>query len=296
MEDYQLRLLDRHSVITFNAMTSPCELLVDCLDSQLLHKLATYAVTETRRIEQKYSRYIRGNLCDRINNSQAKPVTIDEECYRLLSFADECYQLSDGLFDITSGVLRKVWQFDGSDNIATQSDISAILPFIGWKKVEYSPSSIILPNLMQIDFGGIGKEYAVSRVAQGCLTLAPEHSVLVNFGGDIQINQIRKDQRAWQVGIENPLADNCAMQYLAIKQGAVATSGDSKRYLLKEGLRYSHILNPKTGWPVTNAPKSVTVATSQCIQAGCLATLALLQGEDAEAFLAAQQVQFWCKR
>ena len=76
----------------------------------------------------------------------------------------------------------------------------------------------------------------------------------------------------------------------------MATSGDARRYLLKDGKRFSHILNPETGYPIENAPRSVTVAAPHCIQAGLLATLALLQGAKAEAFLDDQAVKFWCCR
>ena len=141
---------------------------------------------------------------------------------------------------------------------------------------------------MEIDFGGVGKEYAVSLIAEQFRHRIPNLSCLINLGGDIQITCPREDHQCWNVGIEN------SAQAIALKEGALATSGDAKRYLLKNGKRYSHILNPKTGWPVPNGPASVTVHSPLCVQAGSLATLALLQGKHAEEFLKEQDVQYWC--
>jgi thiamine biosynthesis lipoprotein len=231
-----------------------------------------------------------------INQSKGKPVAIDDETYRLLEFANTCYQLSEGMFDITSGVLRKAWKFDGSDKLPDDQQVAELLPFIGWQSVIYTQESITIPKGFELDFGGFGKEYAVDAVAKICALSQPNISVLVNFGGDIQVTQARTQQRTWQIGIENPNAESHAINVLKIKAGGLATSGDAQRFLLKDGVRYSHILNPKTGYPISHAARSITVASSHCIQAGLLATLALLQGVDAETFLAAQKVKYWSQR
>ncbi len=294
--EFKIQFHPDYASIQFSAMASPCDLLVDSQDPELIEKLALASVQETKRIENKFSRYLSNNLCHAINQSCGQPVEIDEECFRLLEFANTCFELSDGLFDLTSGVLRKIWRFDGSDNIATQAQVEQMLPFIGWQKIHYTENHICVPEHMELDFGGIGKEYAVSKVAELALKLAPSNSVLVNFGGDIQVSQAKAKGQPWQVGIENPDFDQQTTKLIAIRQGSLATSGDSRRYLLCDGIRYSHILNPKTGWPVQGAPRAVTVAANQCIQAGCLATLALLNGENAEAFLQAQNIQYWCLR
>ncbi|MGQ8365386.1 FAD:protein FMN transferase [Glaciecola sp. 1036] len=293
--DYQLETKEDFIIGRFNAMASPCELLIDSKDLSLGQNLMSVAVNETRRIEAKFSRYKNDNLMHAINNSRGNPVFIDQETYQLLQFADTCYQLSEGMFDITSGVLRKIWKFDGSDNIPTATQVRQILPFIDWQKVVFTPTQIILPKGFELDLGGIGKEYAVSRVSNLMLSMAPNNSVLVNFGGDIQVSQVRKDKKAWQVGIENP-TNAKGLAVVQIREGGLATSGDANRYLLKDNKRYSHILNPKTGYSIENAPRSVTVAGIDCIQSGILATLALLQGQQSETFLEAQGVTFWCYR
>jgi thiamine biosynthesis lipoprotein len=121
---------------------------------------------------------------------------------------------------------------------------------------------------------------------------APQAALLVNFGGDLAVSGPRPDGRAWQVGIERPGGHDAALR-LELVAGALATSGDARRFLLKDGVRLGHILDPRDGWPVRGAPRSVTVAAGRCIEAGTLATLALLQGPDAESWLAQQGAPHW---
>ena len=281
----------------FNAMASPCELLIDTTDQQLAEKLATIAQQETLRIEQKFSRYRDDNIIHAINHSIGEPVEVDRETADLLDYAQQCYQISDGMFDITSGVLRRIWRFDGSSNIPDQQRVSEVLKLVGWQKVKWQRPMITLQPGMEIDLGGIGKEYAVDRVAQ--LLLADSNtSCLINFGGDLRVTAPRHDGSSWIIAVESPDASNTPQPgspSLLLSRGAIATSGDAKRYLLKDGVRYSHILNPKTGWPVTGGPRSITVAANTCTEAGILSTLALLHGKDAEEFLTIQDVQYWCE-
>ena len=281
--------------VKFNAMASPCELLVDSVDQQLGEQLGQLVANEVWRIEQKYSRYNTQSVCSAINQSQGLPLAIDDETYALLNFAKLCFDLSDGLFDISSGILRRVWHFDCSDNLPTPAQISALLSNIGFNKIVFDQSSIILPKGMELDFGGIGKEYAVDK----CIQLLQAHSpvaALVNLGGDLAVTTERSDGQAWQIGIEHPGFVQQQTMVVSLRSGALATSGDAKRYLLKDGIRYSHILNPRTGCSITDAPRSVTVAAPQCIQAGMLATLAMLQGRDAQILLDSQPLPHWIIR
>ncbi len=281
--------------ISFYAMASPCEILFDSQNERLADTVASLVTKEVWRIEDKYSRYNANSLCSEINTSQGLTIAIDNETYLLLNFADQCFQLSEGLFDITSGVLRQAWHFDGSDIIPHKAKIDKLLKFVGWHKIEYDQKSMTLPAGMEIDFGGLGKEYAVDRCIQLIKTVT-QCPVLVNLGGDLCATDTRKNNESWQIGIEHPGFVDNTTQIVKLKKGALATSGDAKRYLLKNGKRYSHILNAITGWPVENAPRSMTVAAPQCIQAGILATLALLQGNNAENFLDEQEIKYWAIR
>ncbi|HSP35152.1 MAG TPA: FAD:protein FMN transferase, partial [Thermoanaerobaculia bacterium] len=200
---------------------------------------------------------------------------------------------SDGLFDITSGVLRRVWTFDGRSRVPSRHDVKECLRYVGWHRVTWQNPMLTLPRGMQIDFGGIGKEYAVDRAA-ALIAARSAISFVVNFGGDLYARGTRRGGRTWGVGVDDPTRTGQAALYrLDIASGGIATSGDSRRYVIYRGKRLGHILNPKTGWPVEGAPRSVTVVGRTCLEAGTLSTLAYLQGAQARSYLAEQGVQFW---
>jgi len=220
---------------------------------------------------------------------------VDAETAHLLNFAANCFRVSDGLFDITSGVLRRIWRFDGSDNVPTNAQIKSLRQSIGWEKVSWKPPAIVLPAGMEIDLGGLAKEYAVDK-ALGAVRELTSLPALVNFGGDLRVSGPRAQGKRWKVAIESINASGEVAGLLELADGALATSGDARRFLLKDGVRYGHILNPSTGRPVERAPRSVTVAAATCVEAGMIATLAVLQGKGAEAFLEREGVRAWCIR
>lgn len=279
---------------TFQAMASPCEILLETDDTGLASELGCLVAEEAWRIEAKFSRYRSDSVLTDINKSRGKPVRVDTETAALIDFAAECHRLSEGLFDVTSGLLRRVWNFDGSDRLPDAGAVERLLPFIGFQRLEWRRPQLTLPDGMELDFGGFGKEYAVDR-ALGLASALFNGAILVNFGGDLCANRTPRDG-PWSVGIERPDTDRDARMLLDLSQGALATSGDTRRFLFKDGRRYGHILDPRTGWPIAEAPRSVTVAAGSCTEAGLLATLAILQGRDAESYLAGQGVRYWTLR
>lgn len=275
-------------------MGSPCTLLLETGDQKLAKRLVRTVADEAWRIEDKFSRYLPGNIIDRINRGNGLTVEVDEETASLIDFAATLTELSEGRFDITSGVLREVWTFDGSDNVPDTAAVNAVLERVGWDKTDWSRRLLKLRPGMQIDLGGIGKEYAVDKAAT-VLREQTDIAGLINFGGDLFATDESADAAGWKVGIEAPDSDgHIASKVIRLMNGALATSGDARRFLFKDGIRYGHILNPVTGWPVVGAPRSITVAADTCTQAGMLATLAMLQGASAETFLAQQELQYWC--
>ena len=275
-------------------MACPCEVLVDAGDEATAQRAAAAAAAEAWRVEQKFSRYRDDNILHAINNAEGRPVEVDEETTRLLDFAASCHRDSNGLFDITSGVLRRVWQFDGSDRLPEPAAVREVLKLVGWSKVQWRAPWLTMPAGMQIDFGGIGKEYAVDRAAE-LAAAASGAPLLINFGGDIRVIAPHRDGRPWLIAIEK-VASGAPPPLVEVKFGAVTTSGDARRYLLKDGVRYGHILDPRNGWPVKGAPRSVTVLEVNCTQAGLLSTLAILQGAATEKFLRKLKVRHWVVR
>lgn len=285
----------RDILFTFFAMATPCEIRLETSDFALAQAVVSAAETETRRIEQKFSRYRPDGMVSRINAAAGASIDVDDETALLLDFAAQCYELSGGLFDITSGALRRIWRFDGSDRVPHEVQISSLRPYIGWEKIVWESPRITLREGMEIDFGGLAKEYAVDRVLAIAHGMSRE-PVLVNFGGDLRVSGPRKGGLPWNVAIESVEQSGGIAGMLKLSNGALATSGDARRFLIKDGVRYGHILNPKTGMPVEQAPRSVTVAAATCIEAGMTATFAILQGRRAETFLKREGARAWCIR
>lgn len=278
--------------VRFLAMGSPCEILVWTDDADLAKKHAEPAIAQAWRIEQKFSRYRTDSVVAHIHAARGQYVPIDAETERLIDYAAQCYELSEGLFDITCGILRQAWQFDGSGQLPDPALIANLVSRIGFTRLQRGPGRLLLPEDMELDLGGLAKEYAVDCAVEAMSNRKP---ALVNFGGDLRCVKPPPDQ-AWQVGLENPIQTGDTAMVLALERGALATSGDAHRHILHQGKRYGHILDPRTGWPIPDAPKSVTVAANTCIEAGTLSTLAQLQGLNAEAFLQDMGVRHWVLR
>ena len=278
----------------FQALGGPCEVLMDVADEALALRLLDLARGEAERIERKFSRYRQDNIIHCVNTAAGRPVEVDEETANLLDYADRCHQLSEGRFDVTTGVLREVWRFDGGDRVPSAAAVARVLERVGWHKVQWRRPVIALRAGMELDLGGIGKEYAVDSTVQ-LIRRHADAAVLVNYGGDLAATGPRAGDNPWIVGVEDPAAPGRAsVGEIRLGHGGVASSGDARRFLLKDGVRYGHILDPRTGWPVVGAPRTVTVVAGTCTEAGMLATFAMLHGPEAEAFLRQQNVAFWC--
>lgn len=282
-------------VYRFAAMHSPCELRIETDDPRLADEAGRRVEAEALRIERTYSRYRADSVIGRINARAGRPVRLDDETRALIAFADQAWRLSGGRFDITSGVLRRIWRFDGSDHVPSRAQIAALRPLIGWGKVIWHGDDLTLAPGQEIDFGGLGKEYAVDSAVH-LLQGLTEAACLVNFGGDLRVTGPRRDGQPWRIGLEDALHPGEVAGRLELHTGALTTSGDARRFLLKDGVRYSHILDPRTGMPVRHPPRSVTVAAPTCIEAGLLSTLAMLHGRRAETFLKQEGIRAWCVR
>jgi FAD:protein FMN transferase len=274
----------------FDAMASACELQLEGSAMPVLETAAATAEAEVRRIEAKYSRYRSDSVVSRINAGAgaAQAVTVDEETAALLDFAGQLHAQSGGAFDITSGVLRRAWNFRSCVPPAPQA-VQALLPLIGFGAVERPDRHRVrLPQAgMEVDFGGFGKEYAADRAA-AVLRAAGVACGFVNLGGDIRVVGAHRDGSPWRFGIQHPRRPAETIASVELCDGALATSGDYERFFEHGGVRYCHVLDPRTGWPVRHW-QSVSATAPLAVAAGALCTIAMLLGADAPAFLAAQQ-------
>jgi thiamine biosynthesis lipoprotein len=274
-------------------MASRCEVRLYAATDEAARSWADAAIAEVRRIETKYSRYRDDSVTTAINRSAGgEAIAVDEETAGLLDFGASLHAQSDGRFDLTSGVLRRAWDFKAK-RVPTQQAIDALLPLIGWRRVEWRDRWLRLPTAgMEIDFGGIGKEYAADRAGTALIERGALHG-LVNLGGDVRVIGPAPDTSPWRIAIQNPRGKpGETLARLDVAQGAVATSGDYERYFVVNGRRYCHVLDPRTGWPV-DAWQSVSVVAPLAVAAGACATVAMLHSvTDGLEFLQSQGVRY----
>ena len=267
-------------IVKFRAMGSPCSVRVFAPSLVQAAEQVKPCIAEIERLEQIYSRYKASSELSQLNATAGKGpfVVTDLEMASLLDFALQAWEQSDQLFDITSGVLRRVWDFS-SGVLPTQAKVAEVLCLVGMDKISWQKPNLTLPlQGMELDFGGCVKEYAADAAAKTCRAQGIS-SGMVELGGDVAVIGPRPGGEPWRVGIRKPHSHSTqALAYIGLSEGAMASSGDYERYLDIEGRRYSHILSPKTGWPVAS-PAHVSVIAGNCLVAGTVSTVAMLKGE-----------------
>ena len=283
----------------FRAMGTPCELRLAAPSPGQAADLARAAIAEVARLEARYSRYREDSDVSAINRIGAAggSIEVDDETAALLDYADACHRESGGLFDISSGILRRAWRFDVGQ-LPDAARVQQLLQHVGWHRVDWprrdgpvadgpvadaetAPAStrrlrFTVPG-MELDFGGIVKEYAVDRVAAVLHDAGVAHG-FVNLGGDVRALGPQPDGSPWRIGIRHPREPGGLLITLELATGALASSGDYERCIVVDGRRYGHILDPRTGWPVRRMA-AVSVVAPMCVVAGSAATIGMLRDE-----------------
>jgi thiamine biosynthesis lipoprotein len=277
--------------VFFEAMGGQCEIQMEALSEAQAHTLAQYAIDEIKRIESKYSRYRPDSVVSQIASQAGQDwVECDDETLTLLDHADRLFSISGGLFDITSGVLRRAWDFRRAE-IPSDEALQVLCDLIDWPSVQREGRRVRLPKAgMELDFGGFGKEYAADLGAAVLLHRGVKQGY-VNLAGDIRVVGPKIGNQPWIVGIQDPRNRDKLAANIAITSGGIATSGDYERYFELDGRRFCHILHPKNGQPVSFW-RSVSVQASTALLAGSLATVAMLKQDQALEFLERQNVSY----
>lgn len=276
----------------FRAMGGENEIVVAASSEALATQAMRAAADEVLRIQAKYSRYVEDSVLSRINRAAGSDAALrcDTETLDLLRFADTLYHQSGGLFDITSGVLRKAWNF-ALPVLPAAEALAPLLALVGWDAVERRGDSIRLPRVgMEIDFGGFGKEYAADRAAAVLSAQGLQHGY-VNLGGDIRAIGPQPGGEPWLIGVQDPRRKGEIVATIPVVRGALATSGDYERFFEIDGTRYCHVLDPRSGYPVSYW-SSVSVLAPMAIVAGSYSTIAMLKREAGLGFLREQKLSF----
>ena len=234
----------------------------------------------TADFEATYSRYLPGSVIGQINAAAGGDwLVIDPPTQHLLELCREMHAITQGIFDAAAMPLLQLWNWrEHRKQLPSRQAIAAACEISGWDKVQLRGESIRLPRLgMGLDLGGIGKEYAVDQV----LKLGQKYGVapaLVDFGQDVRACGKSPGKDAWYIGLEDPRqAGNC-WGCAAVTNHAVATSGDYVRAFAHEGKRYGHIIDLRSGEPVANGTRGVSVIAATCTLAGVLSTAACVLG------------------
>ncbi|HEY2951931.1 MAG TPA: FAD:protein FMN transferase [Verrucomicrobiae bacterium] len=263
-------------------MASPCRVSF-AAPAAVARSFSATALQWVADFEARYSRFLPDSLISRINkNAGTGWVETDAETDRIFALCDEAHFLTRGIFDPTALPLIQLWNWKAKPPVIPgDAEIQGALKNVGWRNVQRAPGKISLPAAgMSLDLGGIGKEYAVDRVAQ----IAAQHgiaSALVDFGQDVFTLGVPTDGRpAWHIGLQDPQQPGRCWAGVAVKNQAVATSGDYFRRFEINGRRYGHILDVRTGRPAASGCRAVSVLAPTCTLAGLFATAAFVLGAE----------------
>lgn len=264
----------------FHAMGTTCSIRFRLDDEHDALAFAADALGWLGQFEEKFSRYRPASLISRVNASAGGDwVPIDSSMERLLDLAEDLHHRTKGILDPTMLPLLQLWNWkEAPRRLPQEAEVRAALCLTGWDKVQRRKGSVRLPATgMGLDFGGFGKEFAVDQI----IRIARERGIsdaLVDFGRDIFAIGGNGSHPFWHVGIEDGLRPGHCWGGLAVTDRAVCASGDYARYFTHEGRRYGHILDPRTGWPVSNGMRAVTVIAPSCLEAGAYSTTAFILG------------------
>ena len=239
------------------------------------------AVEEITRIEKLISSWDPDSQTSEINrNAGIKSVVVDLELFDLIERAKSISKLTDGAFDISYASMDKIWKFDGSmTEMPSEEAIKESVAKVGYENVlmDNANHSVFLKlKGMKIGFGGIGKGYAADK-AKSLLISKGVSAGIINASGDMSTWGIQPSGEEWKVAITNPMDNHKAFALLPIKNGAVVTSGDYEKFVIFNGIRYTHIINPRTGYPATGII-SATVFAPKGELADALATSIFVMG------------------
>ena len=241
------------------------------------------AIAEIQRIEKKISSWDVDSETSQVNRfAGIRPVRVSEELFRLIQRAIKISEITDGAFDITYASMDNIWRFDGSmKQFPLEQDIKKSIASVGYTKIvldEHNFTVYLPKEGMKIGFGAIGKGYAADRTKK----LLMEKGVpggIINAGGDLTTWGTKETGEKWLVGLTNPMDKTKVFSWLPIVESSVATSGNYEKYVLFDDEKYTHIIDPRTGYPV-NGVKSVSIFAKDAELCDALATAVFVMGRD----------------
>lgn len=262
---------------------SPFEMTVVAQDTVEGNYFIQKAIDEVKRIEHLISDWIPTTQISQVNqNAGITPIRVDQEVFQLIERAIKISKLTNGAFDISYASMDKIWKFDGSmKEMPTEEAIKNSVAKVGYQNIilNEKESTIFLKNKgMKLGLGGIGQGYIADKI-KALLIESGCKSGIVNVSGDIFAWGKQPDGKPWTVAIVNPINKNKVFATFPLEDSAVETSGSYEKYVTFNGKRYSHIIDPRTGYPAAGIV-SVSVFAKTTEVADALATGVFVLGVD----------------
>ena len=250
----------------FEAMTTPCEVLLFCDDKKRADETAQAVLREAKRLEKKYNYFAADSYLSALNSRERDD--LDPETQNLLQRAVQYYRLTAQVFDITLATIKDLYRSQTSLETLHEAK-ERLLPFVGCEHFQIKKKRLSFDNpYTKIDLGGFVKEYAVDQAVK-IIQKAKIASALVNFGGDIYALGKKPDGQKFRVGIKDPKNPKEFILFEEIENEALTTSASYERYVTIEGASFSHILSKEEQ---TQTPSSVTVISKNCVESGVFST------------------------
>jgi len=267
--------------VSFHALGTNCTVKFRSDDPKDSNEFVNHLLNWIIGFESRYSRFLEDSLVNIINkNSGISPVETNEDDDKLFSVCNEMHFFTKGVFDPTSLPLLNLWNWKSKNPVVPEDSlIESAKKKVNWNNVEHKSGSFFLPlEGMKLDLGGIGKEYAVDQIVKIAAVQYGLRDLMIDFGQDVFALGAPSGKPAWHIGLDDALNPGNCWAGVAINNSAVASSGDYLRYFKLDGIRYSHIVDVRSGYPVRNDCRSVTVISPSCVMAGILSTTAFILG------------------
>lgn len=242
------------------------------------------AVAEIKRIEKMVSSWDPDSETALINkNAGIKPVKVSVELFKLIERAKQISEITDGAFDISYSSMDEIWKFDGSMTyMPSKEKIKKSIAKVGYEKIVLDPEGhtvFLKQKGMKISFGAIGKGYAADKTKE-LLVSKQVVAGIINASGDLTTWGTKASGEKWLIGIANPLRKNKMFSWLPVVESSVATSGNYEKFVIFDGKKYTHIIDPRSGYP-SQGVNSVTIFAKSAELCDALATAVFIMGKDA---------------
>jgi len=260
----------------------PCEIKFFCSNKKVAQRILSDIDTELKYLDSLLNYFSPNSLVSRVNKEHCAQLPEDIKPIFLLS--DSISRLTNGLFDISIAPLLEIWGFYGKEKrIPAKEEIARVKRFVDYRKITIIGDSIFIPENMKIDLGAIAQGFAADRVAE-IMKKNRIKSAVINIAGEVYALGNSPKNRPWVVGIKNPRGEG-VIEKVGLSNGALSTSGDYEKFFVIDGIRYAHIIDPRTGYPAGNYASVTIFAESATFADGIATAVSVMGAQEGKKFL-----------